>query len=56
MSPVWFVKDEVKRLAAYHLQTRDCAVKVNQNENPYDVPEEIKAEVLARLARRPWSR
>jgi histidinol-phosphate aminotransferase len=31
-------------------------VKINQNENPWDVPENVKAETLRRLDARPWSR
>jgi histidinol-phosphate aminotransferase len=53
---MWFVKDEVKRLAAYHLVPHASAVKVNQNENPYDVPAEIKREVLDRFSRTEWCR
>jgi histidinol-phosphate aminotransferase len=31
-------------------------VKINQNENPWDAPAEIKEEVLRRFAARKWSR
>lgn len=53
---MWFVKPSVRELAAYHLEPIQARVKVNQNENPYDVPAEIKAEVLARFARAAWCR
>jgi histidinol-phosphate aminotransferase len=53
---MWFVKQAVRDLAAYHLEPIQARVKVNQNENPYDVPEEIKQEVLARFSRAAWSR
>lgn len=35
---------------------QEAPVKLNQNESPLDWPEEVKAEVLARLAARPWHR
>lgn len=54
--PLDKIKPQVKKLSAYTLNTPECRVKINQNENPYDIPEEIKQEVLKRLANRPWSR
>ena len=53
---MWFVKDSVKRLAAYHLEPHVHRVKLNQNENPYDVPDPIKQEVLERFSRAAWCR
>jgi len=35
---------------------QDAPVKLNQNESPTDWPAELKAEVLARVAARPWHR
>ncbi len=35
---------------------QEAPVKLNQNESPLDWPEEVKAEVLARVAARPWHR
>jgi histidinol-phosphate aminotransferase len=53
---MWFVKPAVRALAAYHLEPHQTRIKVNQNENPYDVPAEIKEEVLARFAKTAWCR
>lgn len=50
------IKPQVKELSAYTLNAPECRIKINQNENPYDMPAEIKAEVLEKLANRPWSR
>lgn len=50
------VKPAVRSLAAYSLASRDAAVKVNQNENPYDLPPELKRRVLEEALARPWSR
>lgn len=55
-NPLDKIKSQVKKLSAYTLNAPECRIKINQNENPYDLPEEIKTEVLARLANRPWSR
>jgi histidinol-phosphate aminotransferase len=54
--PLDKIKSKVKQVAAYTLNAPECRVKINQNENPYDMPQEIKDEVLKRLAERPWSR
>ncbi len=35
---------------------QEAPVKLNQNESPFDWPEEVKAEVLVRVAARPWHR
>jgi len=55
-SPLDKIKPQVRGIDAYSLAALKAPIKVNQNENPYDVPAEIKAEVLRRLDRRPWSR
>jgi histidinol-phosphate aminotransferase len=55
-NPLDKIKSQVKKLSAYTLNAPECRIKINQNENPYDLPEEIKTEVLTRLANRPWSR
>lgn len=55
-SPLDKIKPAVRAITAYTLAPYRAAVKVNQNENPFDVPDEIKQEVSRRLASRPWSR
>ena len=50
------VKPAVRSLEAYTLAARRAAVKVNQNENPYDLPEAVKRRVMERAFARPWSR
>ena len=39
--PLHRIRDEVRRLGSYALRHRDCPVKLNQNESPFDVPPEI---------------
>jgi histidinol-phosphate aminotransferase len=50
------VKPAVRALAAYTLVLREAKVKLNQNENPWELPEAVKRRVLERALARPWSR
>jgi len=50
------IKSCVRQAKAYTLKARQVEIKLNQNENPYDMPSAIKDEVLRRIHRRPWSR
>jgi histidinol-phosphate aminotransferase len=50
------VKPEVRALRAYSLSPHRAHVKINQNENPWDVTARIKKETLRRLEKREWSR
>jgi histidinol-phosphate aminotransferase len=54
--PLLRVKPAVRASAAYALATRRAPVKINQNENPFDVPEALKRRVLDAALSRPWSR
>jgi histidinol-phosphate aminotransferase len=54
--PLDFVKPAVRAATAYTLAARTAGVKLNQNENPYELPEEVKREVLEQALRRPWGR
>jgi len=55
-APLDIIKPAVRALRAYTLSPHRASVKINQNENPWDAPEEIKQEVLQRFAARKWSR
>ncbi len=55
-SPSGVIKPEVRGLAAYTLKHVDADVKLDQNENPYELPGDIKREVADRVLRRPWGR
>lgn len=50
------VKPSVRALGAYTLRPYAARIKLNQNESPFDVPDEVKARIAARLAERPWNR
>jgi histidinol-phosphate aminotransferase len=55
-TPLDIIKPAVRALRAYTLSPHRASVKINQNENPWDAPAEIKEEVLRRFAAREWSR
>lgn len=50
------IKPSVRGQAAYTLAAPVTARKLNQNEAPADVPEDLKREILARAAAIPWHR
>ncbi len=50
-----FFRQEVLNLPAYHLESHK-GIKLNQNESPWDIPVEIKAEVVEQLLKISWNR
>lgn len=50
------IKPSVRAQTAYTLGAPRAARKLNQNENPYDLPGEIKRAVLAEVAVAAWQR
>ena len=48
-------RDVVAAMTAYTLELREAEIKLNQNESPNDFPAELKQQVLARIAERPWN-
>ena len=56
MNPLEKIKPQVRELSPYSLRLERARIKLNQNENPWDMPVEIKQETLRRLQARPWSR
>lgn len=56
MDPLRHVKPAVRDLAAYTVALPRAPVKINQNENPWDLPEHAKKRVLEKALARPWSR
>src|ERR1051325_305307 len=50
------IKPEVRGLTAYTLKHFDADVKIDQNENPYELPMDLKRLVVDRVLRRPWGR
>ena len=50
------VKKQVLNAPAYTLHAYDAEIKLNQNENPFDFPTDLKEEVFRRFREYPWSR
>src|SRR5262245_33447760 len=55
-SPSAAIKPEVRGLTAYALRHFEAEVKLDQNENPYELPPDLKRQVVDRVLRRPWGR
>ena len=54
--PLSLIKKQVRESKVYMLPDIDYRVKVNQNENPRDLPESVKREVTDALLTRRWNR
>src|SRR5215470_14551897 len=50
------IKPEVRGLSAYTLKHFKADVKLDQNENPYELPLDLKREVVDRVLARAWGR
>jgi histidinol-phosphate aminotransferase len=50
------VNERIRNLARYHLETEAVDIKLNQNENPYDLPPGIKDEIAEFCRKRPFNR
>lgn len=50
------IKPRVRELKAYTLSPDRASIKLNQNENPFDLPLRIQEETLRRMKARSWSR
>lgn len=55
-SPSEIIRPEVRATVAYSLTHFDADVKLDQNENPYEIPRELKERVLRRVLDRDWGR
>ena len=55
-APLSGVKPQVLRVPAYTLHAYEAEIKLNQNENPFDFPDDLKEEVFRRFRAREWSR
>jgi len=56
IDPLDAIKPEVRALRPYSLRFEPALVKLNQNENPWNMPVEIRDETFKRLQDRAWSR
>jgi histidinol-phosphate aminotransferase len=56
MSMVELFNENVRQLEPYTLKSVPAKVKLNQNESPFDIPLEIKDEILQEFRRSSWNR
>lgn len=54
--PLQRIRPEIRSVDGYHLTHYDCPVKLNQNESPFDIPDDLKDEILEDVRKRPWFR
>lgn len=50
------IKPVVRAIKPYSLKDRIYKIKLNQNENPYDLPEWFKKEIMAEFSASSWNR
>ena len=55
-SPLYGVKPQVLHVPPYTLHACEADIKLNQNENPFDFPADLKEEVFRRFREYSWSR
>lgn len=51
-----YVKETVREKKLYTLPKIEYDIKANQNENPYDLPEQMKNDILDEIRGREWNR
>lgn len=59
MSFLKHIKPSVHQLDAYSVKSKPFSpdlIKLNQNENPFDLPNELKREILDEFYSQPWNR
>ncbi|MEM0961497.1 MAG: aminotransferase class I/II-fold pyridoxal phosphate-dependent enzyme [Bacteroidota bacterium] len=55
--PIHLVRPEIRGERAYRVPTTlEAGAKIDQNESPYDLPDEIKRAALDAFANTPWNR
>ena len=55
-SALEFVRIAIREMQAYALESRTGSDKLDQNESPFDFPDDLKREVVSRVEARPWNR
>ena len=46
---ILLVNERVRAVSPYHLEPEATSIKLNQNENPYDLPADIKDDIADSL-------
>src|SRR5262249_15634929 len=55
-SPLEKIKPNVRSISAYTLAPLEAPIKINQNENPFGMPIELKEKVMMRAMHHDWAR
>jgi len=50
------IKPVVRGMPSYNLKEVSCRIKLNQNESPFEIPEEVRAEILECTKKHAFSR
>ncbi len=50
------IKERVREIKGYKNPPSEAAVKLNQNENPFPVPDEVKEDIFAAVKEMEWGR
>lgn len=50
------IKASVRALEVYAVKGKTAQIKLNQNENPFDIPREIKEQVVSAFLKESWNR
>ncbi len=48
--------DKLKKLKSYKTETTPCKVKLSSNENPFDLPDELKEKIAEEIKKIPFQR
>jgi histidinol-phosphate aminotransferase len=51
-----YIKNSILRLEPYSVPGRPAAIKLNQNESPFDWPPSVKVKILKKLEKTGWNR
>jgi histidinol-phosphate aminotransferase len=51
-----YIRKSIRELKEYYVPQDKYEVKLNQNESPYDVPEDLKEEIIEKFMNTDWNR
>lgn len=54
--PTHLIRESLRSMPGYHLSAYDCPIKLNQNESPYELPDDLKRRILDRVQTEAWGR
>src|SRR5581483_9936832 len=51
-----FIRGEIRSLVAYEMENESARIKLDSNENPYDLPMEVKEDIFGAARFKPFNR